>query len=317
MIKRTLKNYLSNLKFVFTPLGILTLFVLIGVSIAFSIVSNAFQSMINQVKEAISSSTADFSAAVDAAIDRLADLDWANFDKAIATITSSDWITTTLVEAVKAAFPGAGDITTQIADAVANCLSSIVLAAFLIVLLFAIGTVLGAIITKMFITRQTIKKKWWQSIVNTLFRTLAIFGITALFTWLGDLLHLPLVVTGIITSIHIFIVFYLEAYLLYGYKKISFREAMHWKPLLLLFASVAIVLAITAAEIALMYFLMLRIVVIMVGLSLLIIAVVTCTLIGDAHIQNLVIQKNHEPKLELNTGVLDETKEKETFNENV
>ena len=293
MIKRTLKNYLSNLKYIFTPIGVLTIFVLIGLSIVFTNVSNALSTMISEIQKLLEAQTVDYNAAKDTAINRVLGLDWINYTESFQTLTSEAWLTDVLNESAQAAFPNSEEFVNQITQIVQTCIATILLNMMILLVLFLAGIIVGYMVLKFLITREMVKRSFIKSILKALLHTIVNITIIALVVFLISLFKVKLMINLIITFFLYFIINLFESYLLYGVKKIPFKKAFNFKAMLFLVLSSFLVAGITVGLCFAFRYLFHPIASFIFIVTLVQIAIVTNELLGESYIQSLLQEMNN------------------------
>ena len=289
MIKRTLKNYLSNLKYIFTPIGVLTIFVLIGLSIVFTNVSNALQTMINEIQKLVQAQSVDYNAAKDAAVNKVLSLDWqGNAEESFKTLTSQAWLTEALTESAHAAFPNSEEFAAQITQIISTCLSVVVANIMVLLILTLVGVVVGYMFLKVVITREMVKRSFLKSVLRVIINTILNATIIALLLFLISLLKVNLLINLIITSVLYFIINTFESYFLYCRKKIPFKKAFSGKGILFLILSSFLVVSITTGLCFACKYIFHPIASFIFIVTLIQIALVTNELLGESYMQSLL-----------------------------
>ena len=302
MIKRTLKNYLSNLKFVFTPIGILTIFALIGVSIAINGCYNAVVKMFSDVGKAVSSVHFDISAGINAGVTRFTSVDWKDIDNSLGQIMSKDWVLETLKLMGKAAFSNSEEIIAELELAASTCLTSIVINIVIFLVFILLGLIVGYVVLKIFVTRQMVsKRKFGKALLKSLLHALINLFIILIIVSLFGLLKLPLVANLIITFIIFFTLNLFESYLIFGVKKVPFKKFINWKNILFVLLSGLIVIAITAGLCVGTFYLFRIVTAVVLINGLAQVGIVTIELLGESYINSL--QENETPN---NSGTMQE-----------
>ncbi len=294
MIKKTLRNYLSNLKFIFTPIGILTIFVLIGTSIALTNAYHAVTNMFTEIGKTVSASDMNVTAGIKAGFNRIVSADWNNLKESLKQVFSGDWLLETLKEMVKAAFPEAGDIMSQVQEQLKNCIRLIVVNFVLIIIFMVIGIVVGYVVLKIFITRQTVKRKFGKAVLKSLLHAFMNLLIIAFAIFILSLLKLPLWANLLITFVLFFIVNLFESYLIFGLKKLPFKTFINWKNILFVILSSLIVMVITATLCTGFYFIFRLITALVLINGAIQVGVATNELLGESYI-NYLLEQNAPP----------------------
>lgn len=295
MIKKTLKTYISNLKFIFTPLGVLTMFVLIGLSIAFTNISNALTTMVNEIQKLLGSQTVDFNAAKDVAFNRVTSLDWKQLDQSIRTVTSQEWLVSVLSDSAKAAFPNSEEFANQVSEIVKVCMNTVLANIMILLILALIGVVVGYMVLKFIITKEMVKRTFINRLLKTLLRTLINLTFIALIVYLVSLLKVNFLVNFIISFFLYFVVNFFESYLIYGVRRIPAKKVFNIKNILFLILSSLMVAGISIALCVLFYYTLHVIASFIFIITIAEIAIVTNELLGESYIQTL-LEENKAPE---------------------
>lgn len=299
MIKKTLKNYFSNLKFIFTPLGVLTMFVLVGLSIAFTNISNALTSMISEIQKLLATQSVDYNAAKDVAIARVANLDWNKLSESFKTITSQEWLVSVLNESAHAAFPDSEEFAMQISSLVSACVGTILANMMALLILTLFGVIVGYMTLKFLITKEMINRSIWKALLKTLLHTLLNVTIIALIVFLISLLKVSFMINLIISFFLYFIINFFESYLIYAVKRIPAKKVFNPKNLLFLLLSSFIVASISIG-LSLLFYYTLHIVASFIFIVTIVqIALVTNELLGESYMQTLLEETKKEKEFAL------------------
>ena len=307
MIKKTLKNYISNLKFIFTPLGVLTMFVLIGLSIVFTNVSNALTTMVNEIQKIISAQQVDFNAAKDVALNRVVALDWKQASESFQTITSQEWLLSVLNESAHAAFPNSEEFAQQVNDIIMTCVGTIMANVMVLLILTVIGVLVGYMVLKYIITKEMVKRSFWRALLKTLLHTLLNLTIIALIVYLVSLLKVSLMINLIISFFLYFIVNFFESYLIYAVKKVPAKKVFNTKNLLFLLLSSFIVAGISVGLCLLFYYTLHIVAAFIFMVTIVQIALVTNELLGESYMQTLLEEENAQKELAAQAASIDDS----------
>lgn len=247
MIKKGFFSFLRCLKYYFVPLGILSIFTVIGLSIGATGIINALESFFEEVKNAVSAAKIDWNGIWGALIGEISKLHiLEDPNTALTTLFSKDWITNTLTTVAKATF---GDSVSfeQIAEAIGIAIASIILNVIVFFVFIIIGIVVGIFVVKLLLRKEMTRVKIGKLIVVTLLDTLYWLVLIIFFNLLSSLASWVAIVLTVLVVIGFMFICLLEAYLFYGRKKIPFGKVMHIKNVLKLYVIELMVFAITAS----------------------------------------------------------------------
>ena len=105
MIKKGFFSFLRCLKYYFVPLGILSIFTVIGLTISTTGIIEAIKTFFEEVKNIVSAAKIDWDGIWGALIGEISKLHiLENPSQALNTLLSEGWITNTLVTVAKATF---------------------------------------------------------------------------------------------------------------------------------------------------------------------------------------------------------------------
>lgn len=296
MIKTTIKSYLSNLKFIFTPIGVLTVFVIVALSIVYHNVAGAVTNLINTIQKIMEASSSDMSAAGGAIYERAAQLDWNNVEEAMKIVTSEEWLTETLNAGAKAAFPESENLTQEIADSINACVNAIIANIYVLIILTAAGIVAGFTILKFIITKNMVKRTFWQALLRTFVHTIINCTLVALIIFIISLFKVGLIINLIVTFGLYSILSIFEAYLINGIKKVPVKKVFNFKGISLLIISSVLVIGFTIGISFGLFYLMRNPAAYVLIVSLVQVAVVTNELLGEAYIQSVVDKEVQKPE---------------------
>ena len=234
LLLQSFKNFLKGLKYVFTPLGIIALFLIIALSIAIPTIVNSIQTMVNDIISTFNGYSTDFPTVLAALTKWAASLDWSNPGDTIANFSDVNYLTNEFKTILVDIFPDLkGDISSA-TETIKSCVLIITQQLLFIVVMFLISIVASFIITRLIINKDITRRKWYIAIIFAIIDS--IIGILAL---LLALKCLKLGSWGILLAILVFIVYsiipFFEGYLIHGIKRIKFKKVFNIKNFLLIF----------------------------------------------------------------------------------
>lgn len=252
MIKQGLKNYLKCLKHYCIPLGIFALFVVFGLSISIVVISTAIQNLVNQIKASISSATdTDWMLVLSKLFGCVLEVDWSHPQQALMTIFSSQWLMNALNVVLVEVF-GDPDIVHTYNALINDTLGSIFGAIILVLAMAVIGIFVGYAVLKFAIRKSMTKQAVWRMILFSILDGVVVLLIIVLTNLLARVAPWVALVFLIIMMLSSGFFVLVEAYLIYGVKKVKFKEVANIKNVLLLYLVNFIVLLITFAIVVLL-----------------------------------------------------------------
>lgn len=246
MIKKGLKNYLKSFKYFFTPLGVIALGAVIGLSIIIPGIMNSVKEMLTGVSDIISETEINWGAAWSSLLDSVRALDWSKPDVAVSQMLDNDWLTSVLNGCVTAIFEDANPAIEQIKMLVSECIEEIgkFFAIFVFVTVFAM--IVGYILVRFQIRRETVKRSLWKTILLAIVH--AIVNVTIIVACLSIMSK----VNGVVALVVVFaffvisgLVLLIEAYVVHAVKKVKFKDIVNMKNVTLLLLTNVIIFAIT------------------------------------------------------------------------
>lgn len=299
MIKKGLKNYLVNLKYYFTPLGMLALGVIVSLAIAIPVITGSVHDLVDYVTS-LDSIQLDFSAFLDNILDSVLDLNWRNPAKAIATILDSDWLNQTFADSIFALVQNAEPVAEQILEKIGSCVGSIIYA-FVAVLLFAVvGIVGGFYLTRFLIRREIARRSFWKAFLVSIVDAVITAALPLLSIYLGALWEPAAYITIVLVPLLWGLILLLEAYVVHGLGKVKAKEVITAKNSAKLLLTNFLVLSISSACTSIISAIAGELLGIILGLPFLEIAVIVCALNAESYVKDIAEQNetdnNHQNK---------------------
>ena len=228
MIKRSLKNFFINLKYYFTPLGMIALSVIIAIAIAVPAITGSVRGLVDYVTS-LDGVSLDFNAFLHSIFDAGRALPWKNPAKAISTMLSKDWLNATLRDSIFALAQNAEGVSEQIIERISSCVNSLVYAAIAVIVFVFVGIVGGFFLTKSLIRRQIAKRSFWKYLLVSVFDALVTAGLPVLSLFLGTLWAPSFYLSVILFPILWSVIALLEAYIVHGMKVVKMKEVVTFK----------------------------------------------------------------------------------------
>lgn len=254
MIKKGLKNYFKSFKYFFTPLGVIALGTVIGLSILIPGVMNSVKEMITGVSGIVSETDINWSAAWSNLLDSVRALDWSAPGTAASQMFDKDWLTATFNGCITAIFEGANPALDQIKALVLGCVQDLgkFFAVFVIVTVLAM--IVGYVLVRFQIRRDIVKRSLLKTILLTIAH--ALINVTVIIACLNILSKVSgIAALGVALLFFILLGFIslIEAYVVHAVKKVKFTEIVNMKNVALLLLTNVIIFAISAAFIYFVY----------------------------------------------------------------
>lgn len=292
MIKKGFFSFLRCLKYYFVPLGILSIFTVIGLSISTTGIINALKTFFEEVKNIVSAAKIDWDGIWGALLGEISKLHiMQDPNAALTTLFSKDWISNTLVTVAKATF---GDSVSfeQIKTVVSVAIGTIVLNIVVFFVFMIVGIVVGIFVVKLLLRKELTRVKIGKLIVVTLLDTLFWLVLILLFNLLGSISPWISLVMLILIVLGFMFICLIEAYLFYARKKIPFGKVVHIKNVLKLYVIEFMVFAITASVSVILVLIFNFFVGLYLALPILEIGIIANSLEAENYVVNMVDEVN-------------------------
>lgn len=294
MIIKGLKDFLKCLKYYLVPFGVLSIFFLFGVRVGFNGVTNAFKYFFSKAAEMVGGATIDWPGIQAAFMGRVSELDFVNnFGKAIATVTSADWIKGTLGDIAKSFF---GDsLTIEMINELFNATMSMLVMALLSFLLFnLIGLAVGFFLMKLLLRKELTKVKIGRLILYSLGDAVLWIIFIVLIVLLSRLGNWVSILVTVIVFTSLPFIFICEGYLFHGIKKIPFSKVADIKSVLKVLLLEVIILLITAALSALLFLIFKRLIGLYLALPIVEIGIISLGLTAENYVVHMVEKEKEQ-----------------------
>ena len=296
MVKKGLKNYFKSFKYFFTPLGVIALGVIVGLSIIVPGIMNSVKTMINGVSEIVSEAEINWGAAWDSLLASARELDWSAPASAAGQMFNTDWLTSTLNGCVTEIFSSANPALEQIKELVAACVKDVGIYLAVFVIVTVIGMIVGYILVRFQIRKDIVKRSLWKTILLTIVH--AIINVTVILLCLNIMSYTSGILAYVIAFLFVLLlstISFIEAYVVHAIKKVKFKEIVNVKNVLLLLLTDLIIFAITAGLVYLV-FLINALVGTFLSIALIEIASIVIGLNAESYVIDVVNSKTGEEK---------------------
>ena len=288
MIKKGFFDFLKCLKYYFVPLGILSIFTVIGLSIGVSGINATIKHFFEEVGKNVSAAKIDWDGIWGAFMGEIGKLNFSkDFNAALSTMFSSEWLSNTLTTVAKAVFGDSVNFD-QIAELVATTIAKIVAYVVTFFVMIILGIVVGIFVVKLILRKELTRVKIGKLVLFTLLDTLfwlvliVLFNVlSAIASWIGIIL-IVLVVLGFM------FICLIEGYLFYARKKIPFKKVVNIKNVLKLYVIELMVFAITTSVSVLLIVLFRFFIGFYIALPIIEIGIIANSLEAENYVVNMV-----------------------------
>lgn len=287
MYTRSLKDYLKSLKFYFTPLGVMSIFCLIGFIVFIKGTTTAVSTLFSDVGNIVKDSAIKFNwgeiwGTVWGCIKAL---DWkAGIIQALKTMISSEWIKGTLYTALQDVFGDLKDVYEQVMNAISTCVGKIATAFVTALILNLVGIIVGYIILS-FLVRRELTQITFGKVLLLSFIDMGVVVSTFIIAILMGKLWAPLgfiffligIVGGEVFSV-------LEAFWFFGRGKTTLKELLKVKKVGLLLLGDLTVVAIGIVLFVILFFAVNPIIAIYLGVPLVELTTIVVGISGETYV---------------------------------
>lgn len=287
MIKQGIKNFLVNLKYVFTPLGTLALGLVFGLSVLVPGVIASLSQASTDVQAVFADTHIDFEALADSLINSVYALDWSSPFSALKTMLGQEWLITTLNDALTALVGDIDAYAAQIAEITARfCAETI---SYIVVLIFfiALGFICGYYLTRWLIRREVAKRTIGQFLLSTFIDSLLTTGIVTVWAWLFAIWKPSAFIITLLALLLFGFVALLEAYIVHGRNKVKISEVIHIKNIAKLYLTDLTIVIIAAVFVLTAVLLTNTVVGLFIGLAFAEIAFIVISLNANAYVKSV------------------------------
>lgn len=280
------KNFLKGLKYIFTPLGVISVFLIIGLSIAIPNIMSAVTNMINGVAEIISHTNVDTQAAMQKIAGVVAGLDWSNPVVTIAQLSDAEYLKTLLFDTLHNMFPDAELQIQAIQTLVQDTVQTILIQITIVVIMIVIGFILGHILTRMFVKSEIRKRKFWKAIVfgllDTVISVLVIYVTVRILAssmplWADILLIL------VIFLAHSFFAMF-EGWLIHARKRVPLKKVFKFSSFIFVFIADLIIIVLGIGTVLLINLMGFIVLTVLMALSILSISHAVISANGESYV---------------------------------
>lgn len=296
MLKKSIKNYFQSLKHFFTPLGTMFLGMMIGISILVPGIISAASELAGGIEELADHVNLDFNLLGENLWNTVLSLDWNDPLGAFKTMLSWEWINDALSNAL-AAILGTDleTFATRIGELVGMFTASVVAYIIVFFLFWILGFIAGFILIRFLIRRSIARRSVWKFVLSTVIGSVLSALLVALCLWIYTLWQSSIYISAIIILLLVGLFAFLQAYLLYGIKKVRFTEVVNLKNIGFYLLSNVIIFAVSICF-TLIALAVNSLMGLFVGLSLIEIAIIVINLNAESYVQELAAKADLYPK---------------------
>ncbi len=288
MFLRGIKNYFINLKYFFTPLGVIFLAVIIGFSIFIPGVIGAIKTLAEGVSKLTEEMSVDFTALISEINLAIGSLDWDEPVASLGKIFDGEWLNNTLLGGINTLIGDGGALAGQIVELVEVSVASIVGLAAVVVAFAALGVVAGYFITKVLVRRNMARRSLIKYLLMSFIDALITLGVIALSMWISSLWTAGIFISAVLCVLVFGLVVLSEAYIAHGWRKVDYRAVVNLKNIALLMLTDIAIVVITGCIIAAIMAIVNFITGLFVALALVQIAFIVIGLNAEAYVKGLV-----------------------------
>lgn len=311
MIKQSLKNYFKCLKYVFTPLGIIALGLVCGLSIAIPNIIGAVSDMCKNIVN-ISGKSINFKALFDNIVAAINALDWSDPATALGTMFGKQWFYDTIMSNLNPIVADVESYMAQIGAAVNECVNQIIANCIVVVIFVIIAFIASYFLTKWIIRKDIAKRTIKKFIISTVIGSVLSATAVSVILWLGIIWHNSIYVTVIVGFVLALLFSLFNAYITHGYKMVPLKSVVNIKNAAKLLLSDLIIFIIGIA-ISLIIALITNIIVgVFVAIGLLIVTLSVLEMTAEAYVKE--IAEKSVAIEEVSPTYTDQTKEGATQN---
>ena len=283
MIKQGIKNYIYNLKYVFTPLGAIALGIVFGLSLCLPIVFNSLGNLVKILVEVSQNTQIRLQDLIDAILLRIDSLDWHNPIKALNTLCDRAWFTDTLSRCVDSI---SIDVS-QVESYINKCVGDIVVAFRILIFFVILGFVGGYFFTKCLIRRAIAKRAIWKYFLISFIDSLLSATLVALCLLILKLWKPGVIISSFISMLLFGAIQLFEAYVVHAWKKVDIKQVISVKNIAKLCLSNVLIFLLAAAFVGIVILITNVLVGLFVGIALLEISFIVIGLNAESYVKNL------------------------------
>lgn len=229
ILQMSFMNFLKGLKYIFTPLGILSLFLIIALSIVIPQMIGSVKTMVDGVAQTFEGTTVNWEDIGGHFYALVLNQDWTHPEIVLANFTNKDYLLTEFQNILGTAFPELPSKIDIVQTLILTCIQDILLGFLVIIVFVVLGFIAAFIITNWQVRLDITRRKFWQflvfMIVDTIIGLLVVYGSFKALESLGS--YGLLVIVAILLVLPIFSLF--EGWVIHGAKRVKLRKVLNFK----------------------------------------------------------------------------------------
>ena len=288
MIKSGTKKYFTNLKFYFTPIGMLAVGMIIGVSLLIPATISAMKGFINEFSEILQTNNIDFGPTRDYIVNSITSLDWADPIASLKTMLGGEWLKTLVNGSMELLGIELNAYGEQIDQSFNNAVGIVMTYVGIFIFFSVIGLLLGFVLTRYLVRRNMAKRKLWKTILASVIDSLISSMLFALCVWLSTLWKPSVFISSLLSLVLYSSVSLLEAYLLHAVKKVPFKKVVSGKNVMMLMLTNFIIFYVSVAFLAISILVTNVIAGLFIGFAFVEIAFIVISLNAESYVIDIV-----------------------------
>ena len=285
MIKQGIRNYIKNLKYVFTPLGTIALGVVFGLSLGIPMIANSLSNLLDMIIKISQNTTISLQDLIDGIWDKIVDLDWEkNPIASLQIMLDTSWLT----NAINSCLESISIDVSKLEVYISGCIDDIGFAFTVFVLFTVFGFIGGYFLTKWLVRREIAKRTIWKYLLvsfidSVLSATLVTVCLWILLFWSPSIIFSAFGALLLFGSIALF-----EAYITHAWKKVEVKKVVSIKNIAKLVCSDAVIFVLAAALVGIVIVITNVLVGLFVGIALIEIAFIVIGLNAESYVKGIV-----------------------------
>lgn len=294
MIKSALKSFFRNLKYYFTPLGVLFLFLLIGLAVAVPVALSAAGDLTASVRGVIAEAEIDPAVFRDLFLTEIDKLP-PSFAAAAEHVLTTSWLEDTLHGLLTGLTQEANVYLEGISASVSVFFGELLVSIAVVILFFGFGLAAGLWVTRFLVRREIARRSIWRAILAAVVHAVLVVIVVIA----AGILFLVWTPGGIILTVLVLLlsgfIGLVEAYFVHGRGKVPFRRVVSVKNIAGLYVGYILVLAIAVAAAALLVWLAGSLIGGVIAAPVFIIAVIVNGMSDEAYVRSLAEKAGSAP----------------------
>lgn len=291
-VKYALKNFLKCLKFIFVPLGMLSLGVILGLSLAIPLCGRSLNELFDAVSNSVQDVTIDTAALRKEFFAVVGELDWNEPQSALSSLMDKAWFTEAITRCLTALTGMDYSANAGVLSEIDAAVNGVVTGTLIFSLFVSLAFIGGYILTKSLIRRELASRSVWKFIIVYIFHGVATLGITVLGVWLVTLWKpsvfiFPIVFFLIMSALSMF-----EAFIVHGWGKLPVKRILTAKNVGTKLLSDLIIFLIWVASVAVITAIFNAFAGVLIGVLIFEISTIVIDLNAEAYVKAVVEKKS-------------------------